>query len=276
MARRKGTTNKVSIMEMKESIEDKFATHEAPIYMQRVDQSIDRRKQEWKIGLYTNPNMRDGLLGYVPDGTPEDEAMWQARQWLGQDKSITRDARQLEREGKVGPSSLVDSMTTQMSIQKTERPKSAKPKAVKPKPVGDETTSGLKTSDLEKIKNEWESQLTQLYAEEGRSYEPVKVDLSEVMKVLQGKTVGKAAMYKIMDQTGMPAGLANAFVEQEKERRMETKRQMSYTPRSAADARMDRLLHTQDSSGRRSARPKGGRQEPGRASNVTVRMSKSK
>lgn len=157
-----------------------------------------------------------------------------------------------------------------------ERRAEMQPLAVMPQAVEPETTSGLQTSDLEQINNDWDARMTQSYADEGRTYESVTTDLSMVMKVLQGKTLGKSAMYKIMDQTGISAGLANAYVEQEKERRAEKKRASSFTPRSAGEARVDRIAHTVDSSGRRRARPMGGRSESGKATNVTVRMGKSK
>ena len=31
-----------------------------PIYTQREDRSIDKRKQDWWIGIYTNENCYDG------------------------------------------------------------------------------------------------------------------------------------------------------------------------------------------------------------------------
>lgn len=44
--------------------------------------------EETRIGIYTNPNCRDGLLGYLPAGTGQTEIEYQAIQWMKEDAFI--------------------------------------------------------------------------------------------------------------------------------------------------------------------------------------------
>ncbi len=64
----------------------------------------------------------------------------------------------------------------------------------------------------------------------------------------------KKNVEKMMDAGQMPASVTDGFVVWLFDRRKAEFKNMEYTPRSAADARIDRMARTIDSDGRRSAR----------------------
>ena len=104
MARRKRNRKStgVAIADIIAVAREEFEIMDTPIYTNRVNKSIDLTKEEWWIGIYTNPDCRRGLLGYLPEGTSQEEIRAQAFIWMRTDKSIARAAGQLEAQGTLG------------------------------------------------------------------------------------------------------------------------------------------------------------------------------
>ena len=62
------------------------------LYLQEENRSSSKSAEDWWIGIYTNPNMRDGRVGYLPKGTPLDEIERWAYLRMKEEQEIMVDA----------------------------------------------------------------------------------------------------------------------------------------------------------------------------------------
>ena len=69
------------------------------IYLKHETITVSRPYQgeteESRIRIFTNPNLRDGLLGYVPEGTSQKAIERQATIWAKENAWIEAKAKQL-------------------------------------------------------------------------------------------------------------------------------------------------------------------------------------
>ena len=67
------------------------------IYVKLQNRAMYHGDEDWWLGIYTNSNCRDGCVGYLPAGTPDEEVLAQAEVWLKEEAELVREARRVDR-----------------------------------------------------------------------------------------------------------------------------------------------------------------------------------